>query len=249
MKFEVIDKANVMILGVGDPIISSLNLIRKEEQEMYKNNLKYSFISIGSAGINNYLGRVEFKKSLKTNYYNDISYLEIGRKITNGLGTFGKIDVALKAFYEDEKEIDSFLNEQLKNIDLVIVISALGGGTGTIITPLINKKIRNRGIPLINVISTPFEWEGKKRTEFVNKHLPQFYETSDKTILINNEKIMQECKSIMRDFLLKDAECCKIVKLIYESFLCLEMDNKISKEEYLSIIKNKSMEFKYIDTF
>lgn len=197
-EFNVVDNAKVMIMGIGDAITSVLNLIRMKQNEMYKNNLKYSFISTGSTSINNFLGKIWFAKSQKTNYYTDIDYLEIGRNITNGLGARGEPETALKAFAESEKEIEEFLNKNLEGIDLVIIIAALGGGTGTAITPLINQKIKNMNIPVINVISLPFEWEGKKRNSRATEYIPKFYETADKVITINSNELLNRVEKVIK---------------------------------------------------
>lgn len=197
-EFNVVDNAKVMILGIGDAITSVLNLIRMNQNEIYKNHLKYSFISTGSTAINNFLGKIKFPKSQKTNYYTDIDYLEIGRNITDGLGARGEPETALKAFADGEKEIDEFLNKELDGIELVIIIAALGGGTGTAITPLINKKIKNMNIPVINVISLPFEWEGKKRSLTAAEYIPKFYETADKVITINSNELLNRVEKVMK---------------------------------------------------
>jgi cell division GTPase FtsZ len=206
----------VMIMGIGDAIAHSLNLVIANQSKTCKNNLKYSFISTSVIAINNTL----------LNTTNNIDYLEIGRDITKGLGANGEPEKALKAFYESEKEIDKFLNNELEKIELVIVITTLGGGTGTVITPLINKKIKKFNIPLINIVTLPFEWEGNKRNIIANKYISEFYKTSDSVITVNNtelqtstEKLIKRKISIIQALKISDYKCAKTIKQVYESLL------------------------------
>jgi cell division protein FtsZ len=216
----------IMIMGIGDAIAHILNQTRMNQNEVYKNNIKYSFISTSTMAITNTLGKIFFQKEQITEYYEGIDYLDIGRNITKGLGANGNTEKALKAFNESEKEIDEFLNKELKGIEFVIVVAALGGGTGTAITPLINKKIKDMNIPLINIITLPFEWEGTKRNTIAIQYISEFYKTADKVFEINNiailnksEKIIGKKISIKQALKISDRECAKKIKLIYERIL------------------------------
>lgn len=255
-EFNVVDNAKVIIMGIGDATTHILNQVRISQNEMYKDNLKYSFISTSIMAINNTLGKIFFPKSLKTNYYNNIDYLEIGRNITKGLGANSNPEKALKAFNESEKEIDEFLNKKLEKMELVVIIAALGGGTGTTITPLINQKIKNMNIPVINIVSLPMKWEGDKRNLIAKEHISDFYKTADKVITIDNDELFNSVKkitngniSIMKVFQILDSEYAKIIEMIYESLLYEEVINKITKEKYLEIIKDKSIKLRYKNEF
>ena len=111
--------------------------------------------------------------------------LQIGEKITRGLGAGAEPDVGLKAAEESKASI----SEILKDTDLVFITAGMGGGTGTGAAPVVAQIAKEMGILTIAVVTKPFSFEGRKRIENAEKGLDNLRKYVDTLVVIPNDKL------------------------------------------------------------
>ncbi|MDR2812088.1 MAG: cell division protein FtsZ, partial [Endomicrobium sp.] len=111
--------------------------------------------------------------------------LQIGEKITKGLGVGGNPEVGKQAAEESIEEIKG----RLVGADMVFVTAGMGGGTGTGAAPIIAKLAKESGILSIGVVTKPFEHEGKIRMQQAEDGINNLKEYTDALIVIPNERV------------------------------------------------------------
>uniref|UniRef100_A0A7C5YYP0 Cell division protein FtsZ n=1 Tax=candidate division CPR3 bacterium TaxID=2268181 RepID=A0A7C5YYP0_UNCC3 len=111
----------------------------------------------------------------------------IGSQLTKGLGSGGDPEIGRKAAEED---IDK-LHELLTGADMVFVTAGMGGGTGTGASPIIAGIAKNLGALTVGVVTTPFEFEGKKRMENALMGIEEMKDKVDTLIVIPNERLLK----------------------------------------------------------
>jgi cell division protein FtsZ len=112
--------------------------------------------------------------------------LQLGVKLTNGLGAGANPEVGRKAALEDSDKII----EALEGADMVFVTTGLGGGTGTGAAPIIASLASEMGALTVAVVTKPFSFEGKRRMTQADKGIAELMESVDTTIVIPNEKLL-----------------------------------------------------------
>ena len=112
--------------------------------------------------------------------------LQLGVKLTNGLGAGANPEVGRKAALEDSDKII----EALEGADMVFVTTGLGGGTGTGAAPIIASLASEMGALTVAVVTKPFFFEGKRRMKQAEKGIADLMESVDTTIVIPNEKLL-----------------------------------------------------------
>ncbi len=113
--------------------------------------------------------------------------IQIGEKVTKGLGAGAKPDVGRRAAEESREEIAS----ALKGADLVFVTAGMGGGTGTGSAPIVAEVARDLGALTIGVVTKPFAFEGKQRMRNAEEGIRNMKEAVDTLIVIPNDKLLQ----------------------------------------------------------
>ncbi len=113
--------------------------------------------------------------------------LQIGEKLTRGLGAGADPDVGQKAAEESKASI----SEILKDCDLVFITAGMGGGTGTGAAPVVAQIAKEMGILTIAVVTKPFGFEGRKRLENAEKGLENLRKYVDTLVIIPNDKLLQ----------------------------------------------------------
>jgi len=113
--------------------------------------------------------------------------IQLGRTITKGLGAGMKPEKGEQAAEESEAEI----REVLKGSDIVFVTAGMGGGTGTGAAPVVSRIAKEVGALTIAVITTPFKFEGRKRTKLANQGIEILKGYADSLIVIPNERLLQ----------------------------------------------------------
>lgn len=113
--------------------------------------------------------------------------LQIGEKLTKGLGAGGNPEVGEKAAQESTEEIADLI----KGADMVFVTCGMGGGTGTGAAPVIAKVSRDMGILTVGVVTKPFTFEGKQRSINAETGIDKMKEVVDTLIVIPNDKLLQ----------------------------------------------------------
>jgi cell division protein FtsZ len=112
--------------------------------------------------------------------------LQLGVKLTNGLGAGANPEVGRKAALEDSDKII----EALEGADMVFVTTGLGGGTGTGAAPIIASLASEMGALTVAVVTKPFSFEGKRRMAQAERGIAELMESVDTTIVIPNEKLL-----------------------------------------------------------
>jgi len=113
--------------------------------------------------------------------------IQIGEKLTKGLGAGANPDVGKKAAEESKDEIV----KALEGADLVFVTAGMGGGTGTGAAPIVASIAKSMGILTVGVVTKPFLFEGKSRMDNAEAGLEQLMESVDTLVTVPNDKLLQ----------------------------------------------------------
>ncbi|GGG82765.1 cell division protein FtsZ [Edaphobacter dinghuensis] len=116
--------------------------------------------------------------------------LQLGVKLTSGLGAGSNPDVGRRAALEDSDKII----EALEGADMVFVTAGLGGGTGTGAAPVIASLASEMGALTVAVVTRPFAFEGKRRMMQAERGMQELLESVDTLIVIPNEKLLAVAK-------------------------------------------------------
>ncbi len=116
--------------------------------------------------------------------------LQLGVKLTSGLGAGANPDVGRRAALEDSDKII----EALEGADMVFVTAGLGGGTGTGAAPVIASLASEMGALTVAVVTRPFAFEGKRRMMQADRGLQELLDAVDTVIVIPNEKLLAVAK-------------------------------------------------------
>ncbi|MBP3708479.1 MAG: cell division protein FtsZ [Clostridia bacterium] len=115
------------------------------------------------------------------------SKIQIGEKITRGLGAGANPDIGAQAAEESKSEI----TEALRGADMVFVTAGMGGGTGTGAAPIVAQCAKEMGILTIGVVTKPFTFEGKKRLSQADRGIESLKGKVDTLVVIPNDKLLQ----------------------------------------------------------
>jgi len=129
--------------------------------------------------------------------------IQIGAKVTRGLGAGADPDVGLAAAQESRDE----LKESLKGADMVFVTAGEGGGTGTGGAPIVAELARELEALTVGVVTKPFAFEGRTRSEQAERGIEELRERVDTLIVIENDRLLQVVEkktSIMEAFKMAD---------------------------------------------
>ncbi len=113
--------------------------------------------------------------------------VQIGEKLTKGLGAGADPEVGRKAAEESREAI----TDALRGADLVFITAGMGGGTGTGAAPVVAECARELGILTIGVVTRPFSFEGKVRMNNANMGISNLKDNVDTLITIPNDKLME----------------------------------------------------------
>lgn len=130
--------------------------------------------------------------------------LQIGEKLTKGLGAGAKPEVGAKAAEESSEEITA----ALKGADMVFVTCGMGGGTGTGAAPVVAKIAKDMGILTVGVVTKPFRFEAKARMNNAILGIDNIRDKVDTLIVIPNDKLLEivDRRTTMPDALKKADE-------------------------------------------
>ena len=115
------------------------------------------------------------------------SRIQIGEKITRGLGAGANPDIGAQSAEESKSEIA----EALRGADMVFVTAGMGGGTGTGAAPIVAATAKEMGILTIGVVTKPFTFEGKKRLSQAERGIESLKSKVDTLVVIPNDKLLQ----------------------------------------------------------
>ena len=130
--------------------------------------------------------------------------LQIGEKLTKGLGAGAKPEIGEKAAEESSEEIST----ALKGADMVFVTCGMGGGTGTGAAPIVAKLAKDMGILTVGVVTKPFRFEAKARMVNAMSGIERIKDNVDTLIVIPNDKLLEivDRRTTMPDALKKADE-------------------------------------------
>ncbi|HAA90408.1 MAG: Cell division protein FtsZ [Thermoanaerobacterales bacterium 50_218] len=113
--------------------------------------------------------------------------IQIGAKLTRGLGAGGDPEVGFKAAQESREE----LTQALRGADMVFVTAGMGGGTGTGGAPVVAEVAKEVGALTVGVVTRPFTFEGRKRANQAEKGIQELKTKVDSLITIPNDRLLQ----------------------------------------------------------
>ena len=165
---EVEEFAKIKVLGVGGGGNNAVN-------RMIECGVRgVEFIAINTDRQALYSSRAEHK-------------LQIGEKLTKGLGAGANPEIGMKAAEENRNEIV----EALKGADMVFITAGMGGGTGTGAAPIVAEAAKELGILTVGVVTKPFTFEGRKRAVQAEKGIEELKEKVDTLVTIPNDRLLQ----------------------------------------------------------
>jgi cell division protein FtsZ len=129
--------------------------------------------------------------------------MPIGSDVTRGLGAGADPSVGKAAADESRDE----LKEALKGADMVFVTAGEGGGTGTGAAPIVARLAQEIGALTVGVVTRPFSFEGRRRSEIASRGVDELREEVDTLIVIENDRLLQVVEkrtSILDAFMLAD---------------------------------------------
>jgi cell division protein FtsZ len=112
--------------------------------------------------------------------------IQIGKKLTRGLGAGARPEIGRQAIEESREE----MMQALSGADLVFVTAGMGGGTGTGAAPVIAEIAREMGALTIGIVTKPFLFEGKKRMRQAEMGLAELKRAADTVIVVPNERLL-----------------------------------------------------------
>ena len=121
----------------------------------------------------------------------------LGRELCRGLGAGNDPQIGAEAAEESSETLKGILSQ----VDMCFIVCGLGGGTGTGAAPVISRIAKNLGVLTVSICTLPFEVEGRVKAQNAKEGLRRLYESSDTTIVVPNEKLIE----IVPDLSLKEA--------------------------------------------
>ena len=170
MSNEEIAQAKILVVGVGGAGNNAVNRMVDEAIE-----------GVELIGINTDRQALDRCKAA--------TRVQIGEKLTRGLGAGARPEIGEAAVEENRDEIV----ELVKEADMVFVTCGMGGGTGTGAAPVVAKVAKDQGILTVGVVTKPFIFEGKPRMNNALSGIEKLKENVDTLIIIPNDKLLQIC--------------------------------------------------------
>ena len=148
------------------------------------NNAVNRMIEAGIKGVD-FIAVNTDRQALQTSKAN--TKIQIGEKITRGLGAGANPDIGAQSAEESKSEVA----EVLRGADMVFVTAGMGGGTGTGAAPVVASTAKEMGILTIGVVTKPFTFEGKKRLSQAERGIESLKGKVDTLVVIPNDKLLQ----------------------------------------------------------
>ena len=139
--------------------------------------------------------------------------IQIGKSLTNGLGTGGNPELGKKAAEEDKDKI----SKAMENADIIFITAGMGGGTGSGVSSVVAKIAKRHEILTIGVVTKPFAFEGKKRKLQAEAGIEELKNEVDALITISNDRLLRiisKDTSMKNAFEMTDKVLCQSVQAI-----------------------------------
>lgn len=160
--------AKIKVLGIGGAGNNIINGMLKHE---FDSNIEFIAANTDSQALENSLASTK---------------IQLGVKLTKGLGSGANPEVGKRAAEED---LDKII-ELIGDADLVFLAGGMGGGTGSGALPVIARALRERGILTVAFVTRPFTFEGKRRDRVAQQALKDLQDCVDTLIVIPNQKLL-----------------------------------------------------------
>ncbi|GLB30465.1 hypothetical protein LAD12857_23880 [Lacrimispora amygdalina] len=182
---EADNAARILVIGVGGAGNNAVNRMIDE-----------NIAGVEFLGINTDKQALQFCKAPTA--------MQIGEKLTKGLGAGAKPEIGEKAAEENADE----LAQVMKGADMVFVTCGMGGGTGTGAAPVVAKIAKDMGILTVGVVTKPFRFEAKTRMSNAVSGIERLKESVDTLIVIPNDRLLEivDRRTTMPDALKKADE-------------------------------------------
>lgn len=171
MPFELIENytpgATIKVIGVGGGGGNAVN----QMVESAIDGVEFICINTDSQALQNFAGK---------------GTLQIGAAVTKGLGAGANPEVGRQAALEDRDRI----SEMLDGCDMVFITAGMGGGTGTGASPVVAQTAKEMGILTVAVVTRPFPFEGKRRSDLAQAGIDELSHHVDSLITIPNAKLL-----------------------------------------------------------
>ena len=161
------DSAQIKVIGVGGGGNNAVDRMIEDNMDGVE------FISVNT-------DRQALSKSKAT------TKIQIGEKLTRGLGAGGNPEIGEKSVEETKDEIA----QALRGSDMVFITAGMGGGTGTGAAPRIAAISKELGILTVGVVTKPFNFEGKKRMSNAEKGIAELKKNVDTLVIIPNQRLL-----------------------------------------------------------
>jgi len=190
-----VDKfVNIKVVGIGgggNNAIREMNLQGMSNLDLIAINTDLQALSLSQAG----------------------QKIQIGKSLTNGLGTGGNPEVGKKAAEEDKDKI----SRALERADIVFITAGMGGGTGSGVSSVVAKIAKQHGVLTVGVVTKPFAFEGKKRKLQAEAGIEELKNEVDALITISNDRLLRiisKDTSMKNAFEMTDKVLCQSVQAI-----------------------------------
>ena len=161
-------KANIKVIGVGGAGSNAVNRM----------------IAVGLNGVEFWAFNTDAQALELSSAKNR---LQIGSKLTRGLGAGGNPQVGTKAAEESREEIAN----AVQGADMVFIAAGMGGGTGTGAAPIVAEVAKELGALTVGVVSRPFMFEGRRRAQQAESGINEVREKVDTLIVIPNQRLLE----------------------------------------------------------
>jgi len=208
----------IKVIGVGGGGCNAVN-------NMYE---------MGIIGVEYYVCNTDIQDLHKSSVKNRI---QIGKELTEGLGAGAHPEKGRDALMETEKYIKDILAH---NTEVVFITAGMGGGTGTGAAPEIARLAHKMGILTIGVVSVPFSFEGRSKTEQAIAGIDELEKFLDAIIIVINDKILEAPKKLSEAFALADDILSISVRSIAE-IITLPGKVSIDLRDIYSIMRNSGI--------
>lgn len=164
------DRATIKVIGVGGGGSNAVNRMLQTD----------------IMGVDFYVVNTD-SQALVTSPLDDANKLQIGQKLTRGLGAGGNPEIGQRAANESKSEIE----EALSGSDMVFVTAGMGGGTGSGAAPVVAATAKAMGILTVAIVTTPFSFEGRLRSRQAQDSIENLRNAVDTLIIIPNDRLLK----------------------------------------------------------
>ena len=213
LQFETNDNTlqEIKVIGVGGGGCNAIN-------RMIESGMKgVTFIAVNTD-----------KQALQKNRAE--TKIQIGEKLTKGLGAGGNPEVGQKSAEENLEDLEKFVT----GADMVFITCGMGGGTGTGAAPIIAKIAKDMGILTVGVVTKPFRFEGRKRGEHAELGIKFLKKYVDSLVVIPNDKLLEtveEQTSLLDAFAMAD----DVLKLGVQSISDIIVDDALINLDFADV--------------